>query len=218
MMKAKILGVCGSPVKGGNTEVFLEEALKAAREIEGIETELISLAKKNINSCQHCNWCLKGQREGRYCQQQDDMLEIYPSIEEADGLLLSSPVYLGRLSGHLACFMDRFRAFVVGNYYGDKLKDKVGGALAISWWRDRGEEATLLSIEFTFLLVDMLIARGAAGVSSFNGTGKFDLDDRHLVMRDEYGLKSARRLGRRMAEIISMVKAGKEALREEHKP
>ena len=34
-MEIKILGVCGSPIKGGNTEVFLEEALKVARKMGG---------------------------------------------------------------------------------------------------------------------------------------------------------------------------------------
>ncbi|PWI49283.1 hypothetical protein CEE45_02765 [Candidatus Heimdallarchaeota archaeon B3_Heim] len=44
------------------------------------------------------------------------MSEIYPLLLEADGLLLASPVYFGRLSGCLANFVDRLRVFHLGNY------------------------------------------------------------------------------------------------------
>ena len=47
-MEIKILGICGSPIKGGNTEVFLNEALKAAENTGNVQTELISLAGKEI--------------------------------------------------------------------------------------------------------------------------------------------------------------------------
>ena len=53
VMKIKILGVSGSPVKRGNTEAFLEESLKAAGEIENVNTELVSLAGRNIQDCEH---------------------------------------------------------------------------------------------------------------------------------------------------------------------
>ena len=212
-MKISILGVCGSPIKEGNTEVFLGEALKAAREIEGVNTEAISLSGKNISDCQHCNWCLRGQSEGQFCKQKDDMSEIYPLILEADGLLFASPVYFRRLSGYLANFVDRLRVFVHGNYYGHKLKDKVGGALAVAWGRHGGLELTLMSINYAFLRLGMLITtEEAAGVATIDGTGKFDPSDRHSILKDEYGLRSARIMVRRMVEIIRIVKLGKEAL------
>jgi len=211
-MKIKILGVCGSPIKGGNTEIFLEEALKAAGEIKQVDTELISLSRKNLNDCLHCNWCLRGQKEGQFCRQKDDMSEIYPLLLEADGLLLASPVYFGRLSGRLANFVDRLRVFGLGNYYRDKLKDKGGGALAVAWLRNEGVETTLLTMHYAFCAVGMLpvvehgIFLGAAGVSSLGGSGKFDPGDKHLILKDEYGLKSAHRLARRMVEIVRIIK------------
>ncbi len=211
-MKMKILGVCGSPIKQGNTEVFLEEALKTAGEIEDVDTEAIFLSGKDVNDCQHCNWCLRGQKEGQFCKQKDDMSEIYPLILEADGLLLASPVYFGRLSGRLANFVDRLRVFMHGNYYRNKLKDKVGGALAVSWFRAGGEETTLLSINYAFWRLGMLTAQGAAGVSTLDGTGKFDSGEKLMVLKDEYGLKAARRLARRMVETMTIIKLGKEAL------
>jgi multimeric flavodoxin WrbA len=214
----KILGVCGSPVKQGNTQVFLQEALSAAGEIPGVETRAVLLGEKDIGGCQHCNWCLKGQDEGQFCKQKDDMNEIYPLLLEADGLLLASPVYFGRLSGHLAVFIDRLRVFIHGKYYRGRLRHKVGGALAVGWARHGGAETTLLSINLAFSSLGMLTVSeigaslGAVGVSSPGGTGKFVPDDRLPVLKDEYGLKSARLLAGWMVELIKIIKTGKEAL------
>jgi len=205
-MKIKILGVCGSPVKEGNTAVFLEEALKAARETTGVDTSTILLSERGIGDCQHCNWCLKGQKEGQFCQQKDDMSEIYPLILEADGLLLASPVYFGRLSGRLANFIDRLRVFVHGNYYRHQLKDKVGGALAVGWFRDRGGETTILSINHAFWRLDMLIVPGAVSTSGPGAQKEPAANDKHLILKDKYGLDEARKLTRRMVEIIGIIK------------
>jgi hypothetical protein len=43
----KLLGIVGSPRKGGNTEIVMKEALKAAMQ-EGAETELIHLVDFNL--------------------------------------------------------------------------------------------------------------------------------------------------------------------------
>ena len=52
----RILGICCSPRKGGNTEILLREALEGAREA-GCETELILVAGKKIAACDGCNSC-----------------------------------------------------------------------------------------------------------------------------------------------------------------
>ena len=140
------------------------------------------------------------------------MSEIYPLILEADGLLLASPVYFGRLSGRLANFIDRLRVFIHGNYYRHKLKDKVGIALAVSWFRDRGGETTIFSINLAFSRLDMLIVPGAASISSPGSQKEPVADDKHVVLRDKYGLDATHKSAERMVEIIKIVKSGKEAL------
>jgi len=220
-MEIMVLGICGSPIKGGNTEAFLRESLKAAEATGDVKTELITLAGKTIKDCRHCNWCVTKQEEGRFCAQRDDMVGIYPEMLEADALLLASPVYIGRLSGYMACFGDRLRAFSFGNIYRGRLRNKVGGALAVGWGRNYGIETTLLSIISAFLMMEAIPVGpphgfgsplGAAGLASENGTGKFDPDDKLGVLRDEYGLKGARALGKRVAEITNLVKAGQAEL------
>ena len=216
-MEIEILGICGSPIKSGNTEAFLRESLEAAQATGDVKTELITLAGKDIKDCRHCNWCARKQEEGRFCAQKDDMDGIYPEILKADALLLASPDYLGRLSGYMACFLDRFRAFTWGNIYRGVLSNKVGGTLTVAWARNYGLETTLISIVSTFLMMEMVLvgpphglgsAFGAAGLASEHGTGKFDPEDKHGVVKDEYGLKGARALGKRVAEVTKLIKAG----------
>ncbi|MBM4451555.1 MAG: flavodoxin family protein [Chloroflexi bacterium] len=220
-MQIEVLGISGSPVEGGNTEAFLREGLKAAEAEGSVKTKLISLAGKDIRDCRHCNWCLRKQEENKFCAQQDEMQEIYEAIVEADAVLFASPAYIGRLSGYMACTIDRLRAFVYGNQYGGKLKDKVGGALAVAWGRNSGLETTLLSLVSAMFILGMVPVIplespgspfGAAGVSSEGGTGRFNRDDKLLVLKDEYGLAGARGLGKRLVEVTRLLKAGGDVL------
>ncbi len=90
----KILGVSFSLRKGGNSETLLAEALKGAAQC-GAETELYSLRNKDIGPCRGCMSC----KEAGVCALKDDMQEIYPRLEEAQGIILASPVYYYSISG-----------------------------------------------------------------------------------------------------------------------
>ena len=131
----KIIALCGSRVKDGNVLALLQEALSQP-EIQGAaETEIITLADKKIGPCLHCNWCLKHQTPGRPCVQEDDMGPIYQKLLAADGIIAASPAHFGRLSGLMADVLDRTRAFVHGNLYQFPLKNKVGGSVAVAFFR-----------------------------------------------------------------------------------
>lgn len=221
MMEISVLGICGSPIKGGNTENFLNESLKAAEDMTSVKTEMITITKKNIKGCKHCNWCLIKQEKGKFCSIDDDMVGVFPKVLDADVLLFATPVYEARVSGHLAMVMDRLRAFAFGKVYEGKLKDKVGGALAVAWMRHGGVETALLSIDYFFHSFEMISATvhhcgvlfGAGGTSSFGGTGKYDPKDKLGILHDDTGLKAARALSRRAVELAKIIKAGKNALK-----
>jgi len=218
-MPIKILGICGSPVKGGNTEVFLSEALKAAEGLGDVSTELVRLIEKRIGDCRHCNWCTSKQEEGSFCCIEDDMLEIYPRIIDADALVIATPTYAGRLSGYSAVFMDRFRAVVLGKRYRGVLRNKVGGAMTVAWMRNAGPESALLSVATAYLMWGMVLASpggggsefGAVGVSSDGGSGRFVPEEKLGVLKDKLGMASARALAKRTVELARIMKAGQEA-------
>lgn len=203
-MKIKVLGICGSPVKRGHTQTFLEAALQEAEKIEGVDTEFVALSARTIHDCDQCNWCLKGQSEGQFCEKKDGMSDIYPLVLRADSLLFASPVYFGRLSGLLGNFIDRLRVFMHGNLYRHSLNDKVGGALAVSWLRNGGGETTILSINYALWRLGMLtVGTGAIGVSN--------IGEKEPISKDSYGMKSAQALARRVVEVTKLIKLGKEA-------
>jgi len=215
-----VLGICGSPIKGGNTEHFLLEAMKVAEGMDSVKTEMITLVGKDIKDCVHCNWCLSKQEEGKFCAIEDDMVPIFPKVLDADVLLFATPAYVARVSGYLAVVMDRLRACAFGKVYEGKLKDKVGGALAVAWMRHGGVETSLLSIDYFFFGFEMIVATvhhpgvlfGAGGTSSFGGTGGFDPKDKLGILKDEWGLNAARALAKRTVELARIIKAGKKKL------
>ncbi len=213
-----ILGVCGSPVREGNVTALLDSALRSQDDQPGVNYRTISLADREIGDCIHCNWCLSKQKGDRRCSVKDGMVEIYPMVEEADALILATPVYFGRLSGHLAAFIDRMRVYVHGNISAGMLRNKVGGSIAIAWFRFAGLEMALLSVNQFFYAVNMVIAspdlglQGGSAFSSLEGSGRREGDDKHLVLRDEMGIAGAVSTVSRAVELSRLIKAGTIAL------
>ncbi len=218
----KVLGVCGSPVRGGNVEALLSAALRSQDERPGVRYETVHLADLKISDCVHCNWCLRKQDGDRRCSREDDLAFVYPKVEECDVLILATPVYFGRLSGHLACFIDRMRIYVHGNVTAGRLRNKVGGSLAVAWFRMAGLEMALLSVNQFFYAVNMVIAapdlglQGGSAYSSLEGSGRREAEDKLLVLRDQLGLASAVSTVYRAVELARLLKAGQRALAEDN--
>lgn len=111
----KVLGILGSPRKGGNTELLLEEALKGA-EAEGAEVERLRLTDYNIIPCKECLACFK---DGN-CIILDDMAKIYPKLLEADIIVLASPIFFYGVTAWAKGLIDRCQALWARKY---QLKD-----------------------------------------------------------------------------------------------
>jgi len=103
----KIIAFNGSPRKTWNTATLLNKALEGAAS-EGAGTELIHLYDLNYKGCISCFACkTKGGKSYGKCPIPDDLALIFKKVEEADAIILGSPIYLGRVSGEMAAFMDR---------------------------------------------------------------------------------------------------------------
>lgn len=120
----KILGLSFSPRADGNTVVLLNQALSGARE-EGAETELYSVAGKDIQPCDGCWGC----REAGKCPIKDDMQEVYDKLVEADGIIFGTPVYFYSMTGQGKTVIDRTIAL---NQPGRNMANKVGGIVAVA--------------------------------------------------------------------------------------
>ncbi len=208
----KLVGISSSPVKKGNTESFVSHMMETARD-EGCDTELFCLSKMEIKECVHCNACIGKQKNGRYCMLDDDAQFIFEKIEQADILLLASPVYHMRMNARMASLTDRLRVFIFGNISGGKLKNKIGISAAVAWKRHGGFETTHLSHMYTFYNLDMLPVGchhsisplGASAVASRHGEGLFEKDVRLGVLEDSAGLKSGEMLVKRAVELSGIL-------------
>jgi multimeric flavodoxin WrbA len=107
----KVLGLFGSPRRGGNTELLLEEALKGAKS-EGAEVDRIYLPDYTITPCKECHGC----DQTGSCVILDDMQKIYPKLLEADVIILASPIFFYGVTAWAKALIDRSQALWARKY------------------------------------------------------------------------------------------------------
>jgi multimeric flavodoxin WrbA len=102
----KVLGIYGSPRKGGNSDVLLDQTLEEAEQA-GAETGRIYCRKlKNLSGCLECGGC----DDTGECVVDDDMQEIYPLLKEADAIVLAAPVFFYNIPAQAKALVDRSQA------------------------------------------------------------------------------------------------------------
>ena len=176
----KILGVNCSPRKWGNTWLLLEEALIGAKEV-GAETEMCTLVDLEIRLCDGCTTCLKTLQ----CHIKDDMRTVYPKVLAADGIIFATPVYFLNMTGQAKVFIDRLYPL----YSGQKLANKVGGAIAVA--TRMGHSQVWNSFNLFFALSRMLPSDFVAGLGREKGD----------IKRDKHAMQSAKELGKMVVSI-----------------
>ena len=102
-MPIQILGVVGSPRKGGNTDILTDEILATAEQF-GAEIEKIFLNDLSIRPCQACNSCYKTGR----CIQKDDMQILLEKMEKSKIWVLGTPIYWWGPTAQFKAFLDRW--------------------------------------------------------------------------------------------------------------
>ncbi len=104
----KVIAINGSPRKNWNTATLLEKALEGAK-TEGAETELIHLYDLEFKGCISCFACkVKGGKSLARCSVKDELTPVLERLEDADAVILGSPIYLGNLTGEIRSFMERY--------------------------------------------------------------------------------------------------------------
>ena len=107
----KVIAFQGSPRVDGNTEILLNEAIRAVQE-QGHEVKNFKLNVLNIKPCQDCGGCDKT----GVCIINDDMTELYREIREADRIILASPIFFFGMSAQAKNMVDRCQAFWCEKY------------------------------------------------------------------------------------------------------
>ena len=187
----KVLILNGSPRTEGNTAIALNEVARTLNG-EGIETITLNLGKESIRGCLACNWC----REHGKCVIDDKTNEVSQLFEQADGLVIGSPVYYASANGTLVSLLDRI-------FHGTKFDKtmKVGASVAVA--RRGGCSSTFDQLNKYFTISGMPVASSQYW-NQVHGLVPGD------ALKDEEGLQTMRTLARNMAFLIKSIALGKE--------
>lgn len=210
-MKIKLLGLDCSPRNNSNSGSLLDASFKTANEKLGgnaIEWEILHLRDYNFEHCRACGVCGKRKDNGAFipCVQNDDMTPILDKMTAADGIAVATPVYFGLPSDLFSKFIMRTRVLRHQDF---QLANKPVGVMAIAGRRSGGAETTILSTWLPFIRHGCLIVGNGDQTCQF-GTMGWAGPAGH-ILSDEWGLEQGEQTIRRIYEVASLVKSGKEA-------
>jgi multimeric flavodoxin WrbA len=215
----KILGISGSPRRDGNTAKFVTKALEGAGSVADVETQLYQLAGKKIHHCISCYKCLeKGE-----CVFQDDLGEFIQTYLDSDGIIWGSPVYHMSVPASMKALLDRLGNLFLCHYLqkGEIMPrfSKVCGVVTTGGHRYGGQDLVLSFLTGSCLMLNGVVVSGDTLMGSYVGAaawsgGGFDAFSKDNVLNDEEGLFCAESVGRRVAEMTMIVKAGIKAVGE----
>lgn len=187
----KVLMINGSPHGNGNTYIALREMEKIFH-AEGVETEIVHAGNKPVRGCIACYSC---SQKGK-CVFDDIVNQTAPKFEEADGLVVASPVYYASANATLIAFLDRL-------FYStpfDKTM-KVGASVVAA--RRGGLSATFDELNKYFTICGMPVASSQYW-NSIHGQVPGEAE------QDGEGLQTMRTLARNMTFLMKSIALGKE--------
>ncbi len=187
----KVLLINGSPHKDGTTAATLREVAQAL-EAEGVVTETVHVGNLPIRGCNGCYACFKLKK----CVFDDGVNEIAKKFEEADGLIVGSPVHYAAPTGALICLLDRL-------FYSTRFekRDKIGAAVVCA--RRGGCTAAFDVLNKYFSISGMPIVTSTYWNQVHGGNGE-------EAALDEEGMQCMRNLARNAAFLMRSIALGKE--------
>ncbi len=188
----KVLIINGSPRKDGNTAIAIREMEQVFQQ-KGVEVETVQIGNQDVRGCIACGSCAKNGK----CVFDDVVNELAPKFEEADGLVVASPVYYASANATLIACLDRL-------FYStpfDKTM-KVGASVVCA--RRGGCSATFDELNKYFTISNMPIASSQYW-NSIHGRVQGEAE------MDEEGRQTMRALARNMTFLMKSIALGKEA-------
>lgn len=161
-------------------------------EDEGVKTELVRLAGKDVKPCDACLSCKKTRR----CLIKDDFKPIFDKMVKADGIILASPVYFGSAAPQIKALIDRAGYLSIAK--GRVFENKVGSAMAVA--RRAGQNFTFAQLLFFFLHQGMIVPGSTYWNIAFGR-------EKGEVVGDEEGLETARNFGKKIVWLIRKIKS-----------
>ena len=192
LLMVLVLGIVGSPRKGGNTELIVENALKSAQEA-GAEIDMVLLSENRVEPCRACNACA----ESGECIIKDDFMKVFNRMAKADGIIMASPSYFESMTPQMKALIDRT------GYYNSVARGrttfdgKVAGAISVA---RRTGLANVWTQQLLFILSQKMIVPGITSYANVIGSAPGD------VLKDEEGMRTSSDLGKAIAELAIRLK------------
>lgn len=187
----KVLMINGSPHEDGNTAIALAEMTKIF-EAEQVDYEIVQVGTKDVRGCIGCGSCFQNKK----CVFDDIVNEIAPKFEEADALVIASPVYFASANGTIISLLDRLFYSTPFDKAG-----KVGASVVVA--RRGGLSATFDELNKYFTISNMPVASSRYW-NSIHGRAKGE------AAADEEGLSVMRTLARNIVFLCRSIALGKE--------
>jgi multimeric flavodoxin WrbA len=193
IQKKRVLGIAGSPRQGGNTDLLLAEFMKGAA-AKGVEVKTIALRELKFETCTHCDSCLK---EG-VCIIDDDMQKVYREFEQADVIVLASPVQFSGITAPVKAMIDRFQSRWARKYLlkrpplGDA-RPRQGFFISVGGRKVPDVfDPSLVMIKTFFRILDIKYA----GELLFSG-----IDEKGAILRHPDALQQAYEAGQKLVQV-----------------
>lgn len=187
----KVLILNGSPRADGNTAVALKE-MTAVFENEGVEYKVVQVGNQAIRGCVACGYCF----EHGKCAINDMVNEVAKDFEEADGLVLASPVYYASANATLVALLDRL---FYSSHFSKTMK--VGASVVCA--RRGGCSATFDELNKYFTISGMPVVSSQYW-NSIHGAAKGEAE------QDAEGRQIMRYLAQNMVFLMKSIALGKE--------
>lgn len=187
----KVLLINGSPNEHGCTDLALREVARTLEDCD-VQTELLWIGKGPVRGCVACGGC---RDKGRCVFDDDPVNRAIERMQQADGLVVGSPVYYASANGSVVSLLDRM-FYATGGFPGKP-------AAAVVSARRAGTTASLDELNKYFTICGMpVVSSGYWNMIHGNNPDE--------AAQDAEGLQIMRNLGRNMAWLLRCIQAGRE--------
>lgn len=187
---SKVLIINGSPRTGGNTAIAVREMETVFRE-NGVEVTTVQIGGKAIRGCIACGKCAETGR----CVFDDAVNELAPLFEQADGLVVASPVYYASANATLIACLDRL-------FHSTRFEKRMKVGASVVCARRGGCSATFDELNKYFTISGMPVVSSQYWNSIYGREpGEAELD--------EEGRQTMRVLARNMTFLMQCIELGK---------
>lgn len=187
-----VLGLMGSPRRGGNSEIMLQHFLKGFQK-EGV-IEVIRVGEIEVGPCQGCRFC----EEKGFCKLSDGMNKLYELFREADLIVVSSPIFFYGVPSQLKAIIDRSQVLWARRYRFN-LRDpkspwRKGIALCVGATRGKN---LFLGVELTFKYFFDALGASFEGVMGYR-----EAEKKGDILRQKNALEELESRGKALLESL----------------